>query len=103
MSLSTDFPELTQFLGGYLHEDWVDDYETADEAVFHFLSVARVEQVSAAKRELDAFMKLNLDDASLAEALSLDLGCSYYPPGDGLSCREWLSTVQALLTQHLAN
>ncbi len=89
MNATERYPETLQFLGGYLHQDWPEDYATADEAVRVAIAESDAKRLRGVERELPTLLRLPEDDlrAVLAEL------CDYYPPGDGRSWRGWLEEV----------
>jgi hypothetical protein len=85
-------PALEQLFGGYLHEDWAEDYvdflQATDAFVQHQPSSgpAVPGEIAQLLRECDS-------EAVLEERLD-DLGLVYYPPGLGCnSYRTWLLAV----------
>ena len=66
-STANQFPALAQFLSGYLHEDFVLDYKTADGARDAFLKDASVRERAAVVKELEQFMAAS-EAASWADA-----------------------------------
>jgi CdiI immunity protein len=53
--------------------------------------------VQQATRELEDFLKLNLSEQELADMLFDDLGANVHAPGMGLTYRQWLEAVLAIL------
>lgn len=90
-----EYPILRQLFGAYLHQDWHDDFETADEAVDAFFRDLAESQRSAARHELDDLIE-GVARLGPEEALRLlgELGCDYYPPGDGYSAAGWLEHLR---------
>jgi hypothetical protein len=92
---SDRYPELFQFLGAYLHQDWDLDAATADEAVERAIAETPRNLHPAVEHELDDLLASHPDDRSLRAAVA-DL-CDYLPSGDGMSDREWLMRVRTRL------
>lgn len=75
------FPMLSTFVRGYLHEDWVTDYETAAEARDAFLADASAEERHEFALECEVFHKrtqgLSLGDVT--RVLGESLGSAWAP------------------------
>lgn len=86
---------LHNLLGGYLNEDWHDEYEDASTAIADF---ARSEPAHAFALSTDARSLLTQfgkgDDAALVACLTCQYGLGYLPSADGWGTyREWLLAV----------
>src|SRR5947209_3181712 len=92
----TRFPELEQFLGCYFHQDWVDDYPTAEAAIEAYLTESSEDNVRAVCEELN--QALNSQDSP---AFLLEMGCYYNPRAEGISEAQWLKKIHKELTAHL--
>jgi hypothetical protein len=92
---SDRYPELFQFLAGYLHQDWGLDAATAAEAVEQAIAGTPRARYATVEHELDDLLASHPDDFSLRAAVA-DL-CEYLPSGDGMSDRDWLMRVRARL------
>lgn len=94
------FEALEQFLGGYLHEDWADDYPDLWHAVDDFTDG----EPHCAPR-FGTEVRQVLDQCHTEqeiEQLLDELHISYYPPGDGWkSYRAWLLAVAAHVEKNL--
>lgn len=85
------WPELLQFFGGYLHQDFHVD-GTAEECVARAISdrdSASLAEVDMSLRELRA---QGWSEHALARALE-DLGMEYLPYADGRTHVEWVQWV----------
>jgi len=83
---------LETLLGGYLHEDWGDDYATARDAIDQF---ARIEHdhAPALRAEVDEVIRRSSSDSELRVRLRR-LGLVYRIRFDGwMSHRDWLLAV----------
>ena len=74
-----NFPSLRQFLRGYLHEDWQDEFETPAEAAQQFCEDADAEERQHVALEWIAFCQQtkNLSLPAIASLLSDRLGSSW--------------------------
>jgi len=74
------FPSVRQFLRGYLHEDWQDEYETPAEAAQQFCEDADDEERQHVALEWIAFREQtkNLSLPAIASLLSDKLGSSWH-------------------------
>ncbi len=90
------FLALEQALGGYLHQDYLSDYSSFDEAINAFVASEPKELVDSARKELSQFVDLTEETSTLGELL-LQLGCYYDPVADGMTVRDWLREVEGIL------
>jgi hypothetical protein len=88
----SDGGALGQLVGAYLHQDWDIDYGSWSDAVDAYLQEAQPEAISEARRELTALISENPSEERIRDEMD-QRGCSYYPPGDGTSYREWLDEL----------
>lgn len=79
---------LTRTLGCYLHQDWMMEFASEGEALGMIVRECAPEDVAAAASEIDRLIS-SATEEQLATAL-MDVGCYYYPPGDGNTYRNWL-------------
>jgi hypothetical protein len=86
------YPDLYQFLGGCLHQDFDLDHSDADAAVQDAIRSVSGEQLRLIGQQLDEALA-DLDDEEQAEEFVRRM-CDYYPPGDGRSFLGWLRLVQ---------
>lgn len=91
-----DLPALRHFLGAYLHQDWSDEFATADEAVDAFVH-DEPGRATTLGQEVSSLLASAPDEARLRKLVLDDLGSGYYPPGDGLTFQQWLRSVRTRL------
>lgn len=91
---SQDFPTLTQFFGGYFHQDWVDEFSTPEDAIAAFRNAAPAETIQSACRELDRLIHLIQQGAEAPQRVLQALGCYYDPSADALVVMDWLEQVR---------
>ena len=75
-----EFPALQDFLGGYLHEDFSEEYGSAPEALEAFLSDASGDEIQNVKEEWQRF-RILLKDRPFEEtqAALRRLGAAWLP------------------------
>ena len=88
------FKNATQFLSGYFHQDFSDQFEGPEEAVAQFIKDAdhrtRADALHDLHQIVAEFQGLNLDD------VVFEIGCYYDPERHrGVPMREWLNQVIA--------
>lgn len=88
----TEFEALDTLLGGYLHEDWADDYADPWQAVDEFTH-SQPEYAPAVRADVDEVLRRCRSESELTLQLR-KLGLAYYPASDGwASKRAWLLAV----------
>lgn len=93
-----DFAELKSFFSGYFHEDWEMDVSDPDEVVSQFLrSEPGSNEIDRIVDQIGRYVGTGRDDAAIERGLLEELGCYYMPSADGMSARDWLKHVAALL------
>ena len=91
------YKNLRHLLGGYLHQDWKDEFSTPDDAVTAFKKREPQESIQGACDELDEVIP-HLSQVSDAERFLCDiLWCYYCPKADGLTVTDWLDRVRKKL------
>jgi hypothetical protein len=87
-----EFDALETLLGGYLHEDWADDYPTALQAIDEFTH-AEPDYAPQIRADVNEVVRRFGSEAELAARLR-KLGLVYRIQFDGwTSHREWLLAV----------
>lgn len=90
--------ELRGVFCSYFHEDWVDEFETADDVIAQYLRDGRSHaEVSRIADLIEALVRETPDDDALDRIVNTDLDCNYLPSADGLSMRAWLAHVVTIL------
>ena len=80
ISAST-FPALREFLRGYFHQDWQDEYDSPAEAAQQFCDDASPEERQELAREWETFRQRtkNLSLPAVSEVLNSKLGADWAP------------------------
>ena len=75
------FPALREFLRGYLHQDWPDEYSTPAEAARDFCQDASPQERTTVKDQWEAFRQQtkNLSLPAISSLLSKQLGADWSP------------------------
>ncbi len=93
-----DFPQLTQFLGGWFHQDWADEgHATAADVVHAYLRDESPKVVRGTILEIEKLLALRLPPTQMRRLLGDDLGCAYDPTLEGKTFRAWLREVHGVL------
>lgn len=89
---------LVNFFRCYFHQDWMCDAASPAEVVTSYLQTAMPHEVAALRDAILHYAECMGGDTKLDEAsLFSELGCNYLPSADGLTAREWLLNIAALL------
>jgi hypothetical protein len=92
-----NFSALQDFFGGYLHEDFAEEYGSAAEALQTFLSDASGDEIQNVKEEWERFRALLRDRPfSESQAALYRLGAAWQPahPAELVALDEILSKAQ---------
>src|SRR5687767_9269519 len=87
-SIQDDLSALWLFMGGYLHQDWREEYDSTELAFQDFLR-SEPRDALRVSDELRTVLDSDLDESALRDLLQ-QLGSFYLPDADGLTTREWL-------------
>ncbi len=95
--MTTDtYPALSQFLGGYFHQDWPELFSDPSAVVVAFHRSEPTEFVQAVLGELDLLIEESQQSTDPSKLL-YELGCYFDPRADGQSVPEWLASVRTEL------
>jgi CdiI immunity protein len=92
----SEFPNLFQVFGGYLHQDFGLEFGSADEALGAAAAGQGSEMVGAAIVEIDGLLGRRLSHDEL-EAVIERLTIGYAPELEGWDAHEWLAHARAIL------
>ena len=100
------YPTLSQFLGGYLHEDWPEMHGTPEAAVDKAISEYPIELRRVVRKELADLLMRTEDDTQLRSLLNTGLGVNVYfkKPAESRAFaqeveRKLLSSIQTYFDQ----
>lgn len=103
------YPELYQFLAGYFHPDWKNEYDwqgktpNFEHAVLLYKNGNPPATVAQATDELQQFLALPLDEKEFNDIATHKLGAVYTPRSRGLTKRQWLEQVLVILQEPTTN
>jgi CdiI immunity protein len=97
--MTTDWHQrpLELLMSVYFDEDWDLEGKTPTQLLESFRDDEPEPVVQRAYDQVVELLSQDLDDAELEQELHDRLGLRYYPPGDGLTHREWLEQVARAL------
>lgn len=97
---AVDFPNLTQFLGGWFHQDWLDEgYENPEDVVRAYAKDESSKAVRGTMAEIEKLLAHKLPPTQMRRLLGDDLGCAYDPTVEDKTYRAWLREVLVLLQE----
>ncbi|KTC63139.1 hypothetical protein AO262_17655 [Pseudomonas fluorescens ABAC62] len=91
--MKTNFYELQQFLAGYFHQDWVDEYKCADDVIAIFKSESSAKTTTKVIQEIRILLTLKKTEKQLQNFLFYDIGCNYYHPHEWTDGTSWLEHI----------
>jgi hypothetical protein len=92
---SNQFPELSDILGSYFHQDWHCEFTSDDHVLHTIVGCESSERLKTAAAEVDALLRMGLTSEALSSFASVELGCFFEPQSRNLSWQEWLGHVQS--------
>jgi hypothetical protein len=95
---SERYPDLAQFFGGYLHQDWAMEYPDAHAAVGAAIAESSPDRLTECRHQLDELLATVETEEEMQPVVNDLTGWGYSPPGDGWSSyRDWLIEVRTRL------
>ena len=95
-----DLPQLTQFLGGWFHQDWADEgHATAADVVHAYVRDESPKVVRGTILEIEKLLAHKSPPTQMRRLLGDDLGCAYDPTVEDKTYRAWLREVLVLLQE----
>ncbi|MGY1922789.1 contact-dependent growth inhibition system immunity protein [Pseudomonas tolaasii] len=95
--MNQDYPELQQFLAGYFNQDWMDDYDSANDVIDFFISDVSADTLFKVQLELDRLIATRKSEQELQDYLFTNIGCYYYYLSEWENSRTWLKHVALTL------
>lgn len=90
------FPQLSQFLGGYLHRNYSEFHATPEDAIDEYVTEVDPEDRTQAAQEITELLTMVSSDQELDTATTA-LGLDLLPP-EGMSLRQWLELIRQRIT-----
>ena len=96
---------LYQFLGGYFHQDWKDDYDWKgkeplfEDVVHHYKTEDSKEGVVETINQLTEFLNSDLSDEEIHRIVEEDFSSWYTPRSRGMNKRKFLEKVLEILKE----
>ncbi len=91
------FPQLTQFLGGYFHEDWRAEFPDEPAAVHSFVTATSRAGLMRTRAELWRLLDSTRGESGLRHFVASDLGSAFEPGPEFGSMRTWLKSLERRL------
>lgn len=88
----TRYHSLLQFFGGYLNQDWPDEYADEWAALDEFLR-DNPDAAKGFRPEIQALLDEHLSEEELSKVLFYDLACAYSAENLGWKYRDWLKAL----------
>lgn len=99
--MNNQLTELQQFFGAYFHQDWIEEYATADEVIDAFLLDSSMDVIVTVKKEILELIKSYTNESNFLEKLLHEQYCYYYYPHEWASGPLWLSHVVSKFENYL--
>ncbi len=96
---SEEFPQLFQFLGAYFHEDWMSEFDVADDVVKSFIADSEACVILDVIKEAEAALAFGLTEGEMRGFLLREMGCSYCYWHEWQDGSTWLKHVLVILQQ----
>lgn len=90
--------ELSQFIGGYFHQDWNFEYESEEDAIASFRKESERRDVEAVVRGIDELLDRRVPDIELKRLL-YNMGLSFDPIGADGTPSSWLRNIRKNLLE----
>jgi hypothetical protein len=91
-----EWDEVRTLFGGYLHQDFAEDYGDMWGAVRQYCAESSSVSVIVAAEQISEILE-QFDDEERLDSVTGQLGSSYYPPGVGQTYREWMTELERFL------
>lgn len=101
--ITEDFPRLFQFLGAYFHEDWMCEFDSANEVVESFVADSHELTMQQVLKEIEILLGANLTENNLRDFLLKEMSCSYCYWNEWASGEIWLRHIEKKLNDSLAD
>ena len=89
-----DIDVLGQLLGCYFHQDWPDEFESADQAIQAITESESREQLLRGAKAIDRLLVVERSEADWRIVMTDKIGCYFEPDSEGLKYAAWLRKVR---------
>lgn len=91
---SDQFPEISDLLASYFHQEWHEEFQTYQNVLKEMLKGESRERLVVACAEIDEILGVGLNSEKLQKFAINELGCYFEPASIGLSWAEWLRQIK---------
>jgi hypothetical protein len=91
-----EWDEVRTLFGGYLHQDFAEDYGDVWGAVRQYCAESSSASIVVAAEQVRELLE-RFDDEEGLDSITSRLGSSYYPPGVGQTYRGWMIELERFL------
>lgn len=89
----TQYPTLEHFFGGYMHQDWRDDYADEWAAVDGFIADGPPEDPELFRAEIALLLNRHSSEKEIRKIVLDDLDSNYLADVSGWKYRDWLQAL----------
>jgi hypothetical protein len=90
---TTEFKVLEQLLGGYFHQDWVDEFETEAFVLQTIVQLEPKEKIESGAMEIQRLLAMSLSEVDLKALIVEQIGCYFDPTSEKKTYRHWLGLI----------
>ncbi|WP_339539905.1 contact-dependent growth inhibition system immunity protein [Pseudomonas sp. RA_15y_Pfl2_54] len=94
-----NFPNLFQFLGAYFHEDWMCEFDLADDVIRSFLADSEGCVVGELVKEIDALLAMKMKENEIRDFLLKEIGCCYCYWHEWQDGNTWLKHISVVIRE----
>jgi hypothetical protein len=88
------YPELSDILGSYFHQDWHEEFATDETALQSIVDSESSGRLKSAIAEIEALLNVGMTESGLRSFAVVELGCFFEPHSRNLSWEEWFVHVK---------
>ncbi|WP_323162101.1 contact-dependent growth inhibition system immunity protein [Pseudomonas fluorescens] len=94
-----DFPSLFQFLGAYFHEDWMCEFDSADDVVKSFIADSESRELEKVVKEIDFLLAMKISENETRDFLLKKNGCCYCYWNEWQDGNTWLKHISVFISE----
>ena len=99
MSKTAKFEHLDSLIGGWFHQDYAIAGDTVEEVIESFVTKAKPQERAATREDIQRFLGTFTNDRELSEAFRTTFHPDLEDEPWGLTTREFLLKIDALLSR----